>query len=93
MKRIKKEVAFWRDILLADLMKLIPDDEFVIIFLDGAAGPDGYREEDALFNGLALDWWKEEAAVAKVAQMRVVGIRPAELETVAGPVIMIQAEL
>lgn len=33
-----------REIRLEELMKLIPDDEFVVIF-DDLAGANGYREE------------------------------------------------
>ena len=77
-----------REIRLGELMKLIPDDEFVIIF-DDLAGADGFQEEAALFNGQVEDWWKEEAAVADAARMRVLGFQARELETVAGPVIMI----
>lgn len=77
-----------REIRLGELMKLIPDDEFVIIF-DDLAGADGFQEEAALFNGQVEDWWKEEAAVADEARMRVLGFQARELETVAGPVIMI----
>ena len=77
-----------REIRLGELMKLIPDDEFVIIFDDLAVG-NGFQEEDALFNGQVLDWWKEEAAVAEAARMRVLGFQARQLETVAGPAIMI----
>lgn len=80
-----------REIRLGELMKLIPEDEFVIVF-DYGAEAKGFREEDALFNGQAADWWKEEAAVADALKMRVLGFQARELETVAGPVIMIVTE-
>lgn len=82
-----------REIRLEELMKLIPDDEFVIIF-DDLAGANGFREEDALFDGMVLDWWKDEAArlVTDAHQRRVLGFQARELETVAGPVIMIVTE-
>jgi len=83
-----------REIRLEELMKLIPDDEFVIIF-DDLAGANGFREEDALFDGMVLDWWKDEAArlVTDAHKRRVLGFQARELETVAGPVIMIVTEL
>lgn len=82
-----------REIRLEELMKLIPDDEFVIIF-DDLAGANGFREEDALFDGMVLDWWKDEAArlVTDAHKRRVLGLQARELETVAGPVIMIVTE-
>lgn len=80
-----------KEIRLGELMKLIPNDEFVIIF-EGRAGDNGYREEDALFNGQVQDWWKEDAAVADLLKMRVLGFQARELETVVGPVIMIVTE-
>lgn len=80
-----------RDIRLRELMQLIPEDEFVIIF-DYTAGANGYQEEDALFNGQAMDWWKDDAAVADALKMRVLGFQARELETVAGPVLMIVVE-
>lgn len=82
-----------REIRLEELMKLIPDDEFVIIF-DDLAGANGFREEDALFDGMVLDWWKDEAArlVTDAHKRRVLGFQARELETVAGPVIMIVTE-
>lgn len=77
-----------REIRLGELMKLIPDDEFVIIF-DDLAGADGFQEEAALFNGQVEDWRKEKATVTDMPRMRVLGFQARELETVAGPVIMI----
>lgn len=86
-------VSLAREIRLEELMKLIPDDEFVIIF-DDLAGANGFREEDALFDGMVLDWWKDEAArlVTDAHKRRVLGFQARELETVAGPVIMIVTE-
>lgn len=80
-----------REIRLKELMQLIPEEEFVIVF-DYAAGANGYQEEDALFNGQVQDWWKEEAAVADALKMRVLGFQARELETVVGPVVMIVVE-
>lgn len=82
-----------REIRLEELMKLIPDDEFVVIF-DDLAGVKGYREEDALFNGQVADWWEDKAVrlVTDAHKRRVLGIQTWELETVAGPVIMILTE-
>lgn len=86
-----------KEIRLGELVKLIPDDEFVIIF-DALAGAAGYPEEDAMFNGQAADWWSDLSNVqagkvnVDLNRWRVVGICGRELETVAGPVIMIVAE-
>ena len=82
-----------REIRLDELMKLIPDDEFVIIF-DDLAGANGFREEDALFDGQVMDWWEEKAArlAMDAHKRRVLGFQVRELETVAGPVIMIVTE-
>ena len=79
-----------REIRLGELMKLILEEEFVIIF-DYSAEAGGYREEDALFNGQVIDWWKDEAT-ADALKMCVLGFQARELESVAGPVIMIVAE-
>ena len=83
-----------REIRLEELMKLIPDDEFVIIF-DDLAGANGFREEDALFNGQVADWWEDKAArlATDAHKRRVLGFQTRELETVAGPVIMIVTEI
>ena len=88
-KRFNVKTA--REIWLRDLMRLIPEDEFVIVF-DYGAEAKGFREEDALYNGQVADWWKEEAAVADALRMRVLGFQARELETVAGPVVMIVVE-
>ena len=77
-----------REIPLWELIKLIPDDEFVVIFHQLSEGT-GFQEADAVFNGQVVDWWREEAAIARLMKMRVVGIRPCELETVAEAVTMI----
>lgn len=82
-----------REIRLEELMKLIPDDEFVVIF-DDLAGANGYREEDALFNGQVADWWEDKAVrlATDAHKRRVLGFQTRELETVAGPVVMIVTE-
>lgn len=80
-----------REIRLGELMKLIPDDEIVIIFND-QAGADGFREEDALYNGEVLDWWKERAAGTDMPRMRVTGFQARELTDTVGPAIMIVAD-
>ena len=82
-----------REIRLEELMKLIPDDEFVVIF-DDLAGAKGYQEEDALFNGQVADWWEDKAMrlATDAHKRRVLGFQTRELETVAGPVIMIVTE-
>ena len=80
-----------REIRLGELMKLIPDDEFVIIFED-TVGVSEYREEDALFNGTVLDWWKDMATVTDIQKMRVTGFQVRELADTVGSGIMIVAE-
>lgn len=82
-----------REIRLEELMKLIPDDEFVVIF-DDLAGANGYREEDALFNGQVAGWWEDKAVrlATDAHKRRVLGFQTRELETVAGPVVMIVTE-
>ena len=82
-----------REIRLHELMKLIPDDEFVVIF-DDMAWANGFREEDALFNGQVKDWWEDKALrlATDADKRRVLGFQTRELETVAGPVIMIVTE-
>lgn len=82
-----------REIRLEELMKLIPDDEFVIIF-DDLAGVNGFREEDALFDGQVADWWEDKAVrlATDAHKRRVLGFQARELETVVGPVIMIVTE-
>ena len=77
-------------IRLGDLMRLIPDDEFVIIFHD-LDSPD-YREEDAIFNGLAADWWRSSHENRGIGVWRVIYVSPCELPTVSGPVLMIIAD-
>ena len=82
-----------REMTLDELMKLIPDDEFVIIF-DELAGGKGFREENALFNGQVMDWFADMAIriTTDSHKRRVIGIQTRELETVAGPVIMLVTE-
>ena len=82
-----------REMALDEVMKLIPDDEFVIIF-DDLSGVKGYREEDALFNGQVMDWFADMAMriTTESHKRRGIGIQTRELETVAGPVIMIVTE-
>lgn len=79
-------------IRLGDLMKLIPDDELVIIYAETNRMIE-YRRKDALYDGTAEDWWKELAASTDMPMMKVVGIRAWELEDTAGPVTMIVVEL
>ena len=76
-------------IRLKELMRLIPNDEFVIIYTPLKEFNEKFREEEALFNGQAGDWWKETFEKAAMREMVVVGFKASELETVAGPVILI----
>jgi hypothetical protein len=86
-----REMNEIREIRLGELMKLIPEDEFVIVFDEGA-GKDGYQEEDAIYNGQVLDWWKEISMTTDMPRMCVLGFQARTLESVAGPVTMIVAE-
>ena len=79
---------FVQRIRLGDLMKLIPDDELVIIFADTEEGA-GYRQEEALFDGRALDWWRTAGAGMDAPWLMVTGIQASELEDTVGPVTMI----
>lgn len=86
-----REMNAIREIRLGELMKLIPDDEFVIVF-DEKAGESGYQEEDAIYNGQVLDWWKEISITTDMPRMCVLGFQARTLESVSGPVTMIVAE-
>lgn len=79
-------------IRLKELMRLIPNDEFVIIYTPLKEFGKKFREEEALFNGQAGDWWEATAENAAMREMVVVGFKASELETVAGPVILIVAK-
>ena len=88
-------IAWWQKmpaIRLGDLMKLIPDDELVIIY-PLLGGCIEYVRKDALYDGTAEDWWKEMATCTDMPMMKVAGIRAWELEDTAGPVTMIVVEL
>lgn len=90
---MKREIGtMWvnleRVIRLGELMKLIPVDEFVMVF-DLEAEKNGYQEEDAIFNGQVSDWLVESVARPDMLRMRVLGFQARETETVVGPVIMI----
>lgn len=91
MRRRNRWMAVTREIRLGELMKLVMEDEFVIIF---AYDPnsDEYPEEKALFNGEAADWWKGKAETIGMSKMRVLGFEARELADTVGPGIMIVAE-
>lgn len=76
-----------REIRLTELMKLLPDDEIVIIF-GVSADPDD--EDQALYNGTVIDWWKELAATGEMEKLRVNGFRSVELRDTIGPCTMIE---
>lgn len=54
----------------------------------------GTGKKDALFNGQVADWWEDKAVrlATDAHKRRVLGFQTRELETVAGPVIMIVTE-
>ena len=83
-----KWMGLARDIRLGELMKLIPDDEIVMIFNDDSGSPD-YPEDRALYDGTAGDWWKEMSTVTDMPRMHVLGFQARETEDTVGPVIMI----
>lgn len=86
---LARDMKGWaRDIRLGELMKLIPDDEIVMIFDDDSWRPD-YPEDRALWDGTAGDWWKEKSTVTDMPQMHVLWFQARETEDTVGPVIMI----
>lgn len=88
MKLKNRWMSVVREIRLGELMKLIPDDEIVMI-IDEKDVREGCQEEAALFNGEVLDWWKEAATTTDMAGLRVMGFRAVELADTVGPVTMI----
>ena len=79
-------MSLTREIRLGELMKLIPDDEIVIIFRDNA---DLNDEDQAIYNGTVLDWWKDEAAAHEIQRLPVNGFQARELKDTIGPGTMI----
>lgn len=77
-----------REIRLGELMKLIPEDEIVMI-IDEKDAREECPEEAALFNGEVLDWWKDVATTTDMPGLRVMGFRAVELADTVGPVTMI----
>lgn len=75
-----------REIRLNELMKLIPDDELVIIFRDTA---DLNDEGQALFNGQVMDYWKDLACTDEMQRAWVNGFQSRELTDTIGPGTMI----
>ena len=74
-----------RGIRLGELMKLVPDDEMVIVFQDDT---DLNDEGAALFNGEVRDWWKDDA-VQEMARKQVNGFQTRELADTIGAAIMV----
>ena len=77
-----------KEIRLEDEMKLLPDDEIVIIFRDT---DEVWDPEQAIFNGEVRDYWKEksEEALAQRVTKKVVRMETRYLEDTVGAVIMI----
>lgn len=81
---------------LEDLMMLIPEDQFVIVFDQWTGTENGYREENAIFNGQVLDFQtydpKDEPARLRLLNLKhtdVMGVQAAEIGSVVGPVLMV----
>ena len=87
MKKMRNRWQSARAVRLWDMVKMIPDDEFVIIF-DDKADESGYQEKDAIFNGEVRDFWKDPAAEA-LRKTYVLGLQARELEDTVGPATMI----
>lgn len=81
---------------LEELMMLIPEDQFVIVFDQRTGTEDGFREEDAIFNGQVRDFQtydpKDEPARLRLLNLKhtdVMGVQAAEIGSVVGPVLMV----
>ena len=74
-----------KEIRLHEVMKLIPEDEIVIV------GFEGDETEGAVFNGEVGDYWKirEEQELAKLVTLHVVRMETGYTEDTEGAVIMI----
>ena len=77
-----------REIRLNELMKLIPDDETIVIFNESAEA-GGFREEDALFSGTVEEYWKEKAALKEFQKDEVAGFQSRYLDDFIGTAVMI----
>lgn len=98
LKFEKNPNALAAEVNLGDVMDLIPWNQFVIVFYQWTGMENGYREEDAIFDGQVSDWYdetmdaQEQYLRRRQGEMVVVGVQPVELESVVGPVIMIVVE-
>lgn len=77
-----------REIRLNELVKLIPDDETIVIFNESAEAA-GFREEDALFSGTVEEYWKEKAALKEFQKIEVAGFQSRYLDDFIGTAVMI----
>lgn len=77
-----------REIRLNELVKLIPDDETIVIFNESAEA-GGFREEDALFSGTVEEYWKEKAALKEFQKIEVAGFQSRYLDDFIGTAVMI----
>ena len=96
LKFEKNPAAMFINIKLGAMMNLIPRDEFVIVFDRFTILENGIREQDAAFNGQGTDWLEGTQRglpeFRELIETVVVGVQPVELESVAGPVLMIVVE-
>ena len=77
-----------REIRLDELMKLVPDDEIVVVYDEKA---DVLDREEAIFDGEVAEYWKTVAAnpAVRTYLYKVCEIRPMELDDTVGPVLQI----
>ena len=87
MRRNRWQKLIW-EIRLNELVKLIPDDETIVIFNESAEA-GGFREEDALFSGTVEEYWKEKAALTEFQKVEVAGFQSRYLDDFIGTAVMI----
>jgi hypothetical protein len=77
-----------REIRLHELVKLIPDDETIVIFNESAEA-GGFREEDALFSGTVEEFWKDKTVLKEFQKVYVAGVQSSYLDDFIGTAVMI----
>lgn len=77
-----------QEIRLNELVKLIPDDETIVIFNENAEA-GGYREEDALFSGTVEEFWKDKTVLKEFQKVYVAGVQSSYLDDFIGTAVMI----
>ena len=87
MRRNRWQKLIW-EIRLNELVKLIPDDETIVIFNESAEA-GGFRKEDALFSGTVEEYWKEKAALKEFQKDEVAGFQSRYLDDFIGTAVMI----